>query len=203
VKVAAAPPVNGPPVAAFDYSCVDLTCAFTDRSGDSDGVVSAWAWAFGSAGTAATASPSFRFPSAGTYEVSLTVTDDRGASSTATRTVTVTAAVHAAFLATTTTGGGNATWKATVVLAVHAADEQPVPGATVAVSWTGGWNQSASCVTGTTGQCTFKTGAMKSQQASATMTITSVAAAGSAYNPAANHSQVAGATATAVTVIKP
>jgi PKD repeat protein len=202
VTAAAPPPENAAPDAAFDYACVELACAFTDRSTDSDGVITAWSWAFGTAGTAGTASPSFEFPSAGTYQVSLTVSDDDGATSTVTRTVEVRTAIHSAFIAAST-GGGNRTWKATVVTAVHTAGEQPLPGATVVVSWSGAWTKAASCVTNSQGQCTFRTGSMSSQQASVTLTVTSVSASAGIYDPTANHSQVPGATGTSVTVIKP
>jgi PKD repeat protein len=203
VTVAAAPPANVLPVAAFDYACADVTCSFTDRSSDSDGVVTAWSWAFGPAGTATSASPSFRFPAAGTYQVSLTVTDDRGGSSTVVRAVTVTTTIHAAFVSASSTPSGNGMWKATVLIAVHSSGEQPLPGATVAVSWTGGWSQNVTCVISPLGQCAFKTGAIKVQQPSVTLTITSVSAAGGTYDPAANHSAVAGATGSAVTIVKP
>jgi PKD repeat protein len=203
VTVAAPPPVNAAPEAAFDYACADLACTFTDRSTDSDGFITAWSWAFDTAGTANTASPSFEFPSAGTYQVSLAVKDDDGATSTITRSVEVRTVIHSAFVATSTSSGGNKTWKATVVTAVHAAGEKPVAGATVTVSWSGAWTRTASCVTSSQGQCTFRTGSLSAQQASVTLTVTDVSASAGNYDPAANHSQVPGATGTSVTVIKP
>ena len=203
VTVTAPPPVNAPPVAAFDFGCVDLTCTFTDRSTDTDGAITKWSWAFGTAGSASTASPTFTFPSAGTYQVSLTVTDDGGATSTTTQTVDVRRSIHLAFVAASTTTIGNGTWKATVTAAVHASNEQALAGATVAVSWSGAWNKTASCTTNSTGQCTFKTGSLSPQQTSVTLTVTNVSSAGGTYDPAANHSVIAGATGTAITVTKP
>ena len=104
---------------------------------------------------------------------------------------------------TATSTGGNGAWRATVTTAVHRSDEQPVAGATVAVSWSGGWTKTASCVTNSVGQCTFKTGPMNAQQTSVTLTVTSLSAPLSVYDPAANHSQVAGATGPSVTIRKP
>jgi hypothetical protein len=78
-----------------------------------------------------------------------------------------------------------------------------VSGATIAVSWSTAVNSSASCVTGATGQCTFRTASLKAQQPSVTMTINSVTAPGATYASTANHSQVPGATATSITVSKP
>ncbi len=178
VTVAAAPPVNASPTAAFDYTCVELTCAFTDRSTDTDGTIAAWAWTFVSVGSANTQSPSFRFPSPGTYQVALMVTDNGGATSTATRAIEVTALVHNAFVATTTQTGGNpsspSNWKATIVTAVHTSDEQPVSGATVVAAWSGAWNKTVSCVTNSMGQCPFTTGALSMQKTSVTLMVTKV-----------------------------
>jgi PKD repeat protein len=86
-----APPQNQPPVADFNWSCNDLECSFQDRSTDNDGSVVSWAWNFGDGGTSGDQNPSHTYASAGPYQVSLTVTDDDGASTTATATVNVTA----------------------------------------------------------------------------------------------------------------
>lgn len=205
VTVAAEPPPpNVLPIAAFDYACVDLACTFSDRSTDTDGMVTSWAWTFGTAGTSSAASPSFSFPSPGTYDVGLTVTDNAGGTATARRTVTVNVVVHAAFIAATTTGSGNrrAFWKAGVTIAVHGSNEQPIAGATVKASWSGAWTRTVSCVTSSSGQCTFATGKLSSQSPSVTLTLTSVSAPSSAYNSSANHNDVGGS-GTSITINRP
>jgi PKD repeat protein len=89
VTVTAPPPPNQPPVADFTSSCADLTCTFTDSSGD-DGSVTAWSWDFGdNSGSVEAQNPSYTFAAGGSYEVTLAVTDNNGASGTVTKTVTV------------------------------------------------------------------------------------------------------------------
>lgn len=89
--IAAAPAGNAPPVASFTVSTADLTATFTDTSTDSDGTIASRAWSFGD-GTAGSGSPvSHTYGAAGTYRVTLTVTDNGGASASTARDVTVTA----------------------------------------------------------------------------------------------------------------
>ena len=83
---------NVDPVAAFSLATADLTATFTDGSTDSDGTIVAWSWNFGDGGASTARNPAHTYAVAATYAVSLTVTDDRGGSNTATQPVTVTAA---------------------------------------------------------------------------------------------------------------
>jgi PKD repeat protein len=82
---------NNPPVAGFGDSCTDLACSFTDLSADSDGTIVSRSWTFGDGGTSSATNPSHTYAANGTYTVTLTVTDDGGASDSASRNVTVTA----------------------------------------------------------------------------------------------------------------
>ena len=80
---------NQPPVASFTPSCSGLSCAFTSTSSDPDGSIVAWSWNFGDGATATAQNPTHSYAAGGTYSVTLTVTDNSGATNTAARTVTV------------------------------------------------------------------------------------------------------------------
>jgi len=84
------PPPNQPPIAAFTPSCTALACTFTSTSSDPDGFISSYRWDFGDGTGSADQSPSHIYLGPGTYHVTLTVTDDQGATNTASLDVTVT-----------------------------------------------------------------------------------------------------------------
>jgi subtilisin family serine protease len=83
------PPGNNPPTASFNDDCADLTCSYTDQSTDSDGTIVAWSWDFGDGNTATAQSPEHTYGAADTYTVTLTVTDDDGATDAASKNVSV------------------------------------------------------------------------------------------------------------------
>jgi len=80
---------NVPPVANFTFTTSGLTANFTDSSTDSDGSISSRSWTFGDGGTSTATNPSHTYAANGTYSVSLTVTDNGGATNTKTQSVTV------------------------------------------------------------------------------------------------------------------
>ncbi|MDC8012426.1 PKD domain-containing protein [Tahibacter soli] len=82
---------NVPPTANFTFTTSDLTANFTDSSTDTDGTIASRSWNFGDGGTSTATNPSRTYAAAGTYTVTLTVTDNGGATNTKTSSVTVTA----------------------------------------------------------------------------------------------------------------
>jgi len=83
---------NTPPTASFTYSCNDLECTFDGSdSGDSDGSIVSYDWTFGDGATGGGVTTSHTYAASGTYTVTLTVTDDGGATDSDPQPVTVTA----------------------------------------------------------------------------------------------------------------
>ena len=89
VTVTATAP-NQPPSASFTVSCGGLTCGFTSTSGDPDGTITAYSWTFGDGTSATVQNPSHSYAATGSYTVTLTVTDNQGATVSTSQTVTVT-----------------------------------------------------------------------------------------------------------------
>ncbi|MFE9426962.1 collagenase [Kitasatospora sp. NPDC006697] len=81
---------TGTPTAAFTAAPTQLAVQFGDRSTEAgSGHVTGWSWNFGDGATATTQNPSHTYATAGSYNVSLTVTDSNGKTASTTQSVTV------------------------------------------------------------------------------------------------------------------
>ena len=78
------------PTPSFSFDCILLLCSFSDLSTDSNGTVVSWAWDFNDTTSTTVKSPVHGFVTSGTYQVSLTVEDNDGASNTISQSVIVT-----------------------------------------------------------------------------------------------------------------
>lgn len=88
-----AEPPNEPPSAALAADCAGLACSFSGSgSTDSDGTIVSYDWDFGDGSTGDGVEASHTYAGNGTYPVTLTVTDDRGGTDTASREVSPEAA---------------------------------------------------------------------------------------------------------------
>ncbi len=86
-------PSNADPVADFTSACTLLQCTFTDASTDGDGTIASWSWNFDDGTPAVTTADAVHtYAAAGTYDVTLTVTDNDGASASVTKPVVATTA---------------------------------------------------------------------------------------------------------------
>jgi subtilisin len=182
---------NTPPTAGFTFTTSGLTATFTDTSTDDGGIVS-WGWAFGDGGTSTAQNPSHTYAVDGTYNVSLTVTDNEGATSTTSHAVTVTSGGGGAEVTVASLIGSGSTvnknfWKATVAATI----DPVLAGAVVSGVWASG--AAATCTTDTTGKCTVTLNVSTKTYSSITFTVNNVALAGYVYAPSV----------TSVTVTKP
>ncbi len=86
------PGPNQAPTASFTASCAGRACSF-DASGstDADGSVTGYSWNFGDGTTATGATATRTYPTDGVRSVTLTVTDDRGATAQTVQSVDATA----------------------------------------------------------------------------------------------------------------
>lgn len=94
--------VNALPTAAFNTSapaCETRTISFFDISTPNSGVITGWAWDFGDGGTSTLQNPTHTYAAAGTYNVTLVVTTDKGCVSTnPSQTITINARPEAGFI---------------------------------------------------------------------------------------------------------
>jgi len=139
-------PPNQPPVAQLGATCSNLSCSFSSAgSTDPDGTITSYAWTFGDGGTATGPSPSHTYAAAGTYSVTLTVTDNAGAPGQTSQNLTVSQNTGAVTFVGANGINTNATqFPVTVpsgvvagdLLLLFFADNDPAPAVTGPAGWT-------------------------------------------------------------------
>jgi PKD repeat protein len=150
--------INQGPTASFTTNCTDLSCS-TDASAsqDPDGTLTGYAWDFGDSSTGSGVTASHTYAVAGTYTVSLTVTDNDGATASTTRSVSVVDPARSVdFVGSSRVNGNASTFTTTVPAAVAAGDtlllffgdNDPAPTISGPAGWTlvetvGSTNQAA------------------------------------------------------------
>jgi len=84
---------NRAPEASFTYTPTEITIkdtvSFYDTSQDEDGTIVSWFWDFGDGTNSTLQNPTHKFSSKGSFQVTLTVTDNDGATDTITQEVIV------------------------------------------------------------------------------------------------------------------
>ena len=83
------PPINQPPIADFSYYAFKRQIRFTNLSSDLDGSIVSYFWDFGDGKTSGARNAKHHYKKIGDYSVTLTVTDDKGATGTITKNITV------------------------------------------------------------------------------------------------------------------
>lgn len=83
------PPANQEPTASFSWTCSGLTCSLDgSASSDPDGTIANWDWNLGDGTTGSGVTLDRTYADSSPRTVTLTVTDNRGGTSTITKTVT-------------------------------------------------------------------------------------------------------------------
>ncbi len=186
--------VNQAPVARITADQTEGTAPLAvqfDGSGssDPDGSIVSYQWNFGNGLTAKGPAASTTYDTPGTYDATLTVTDNSGATNTATMVITVSSSTPQPSVYVYNLGIGIVParhWAGVAVtVELRDTDGNPVPDASVSGSWSGVVNGKSSGTTDANGMLTLsernikKTGAVQ-------FTVDSVSAAGLTYAPNLN-----------------
>ncbi|HUG15666.1 MAG TPA: S8 family serine peptidase [Thermomicrobiales bacterium] len=197
--------VNDSPTAKFSVSCDGLNCDFDATSStDPDGVIESYDWEFGDNAAGSGVISSHTYAEAGAYIVTLTVTDNKGATGASSQEVTVStlaATMHVADLDGSSANAGSS-WAATVTITVHDANHAPIAGARV----TGTWNGSSTvveCTTGDDGTCSLTSPSVPKRTGSLTFTVDNVSHASFSYDAGDNHDPDGDSNGTSITIAKP
>jgi PKD repeat protein len=160
VEVSDLPPPPEPPTADFSWSCDGLTCTFTDASNDPENALTAWSWDFGDGNTSTLQNPSHSYTDAGSYNVTLQVTDGDGLTDAATQTVQATdpsgvVSMYVADIDADPIKGRGGRWTPRVRVLVKDTNGDPVAGADVGGMFGGAISEPENGITGPDGWTTI------------------------------------------------
>ena len=189
---------NELPRASFKVVCTALICTFDgSTSSDADGVIENYAWNFGDGTGASGVTANHTYSWGSTFAVSLTVTDNLGATSVQQSHVTVSHPMHIGDLDGVRTNQ-KSSWTALVTVTVHNADHSPVTNATVTGSWSIGGT--VSCTTDGSGQCILSRSTIPKKTPSVMFTISTVTKSTYLYRSVDNHDPDGNSNGTNITV---
>jgi hypothetical protein len=160
----------------------------------------------GPAGSAPTpsATPTSLSPATNTPLSAATRTPTNTPTRTRTNTPTATPTptpMHVGDLDGTSIRQGNQ-WTATVTITVHDANHNPVANATVSGTWSNGASGTASCTTGSNGQCSVNISGISNGTSSVTFTVNNVTRATFTYVSTNNHDPDGSSNGTRIIVTK-
>jgi parallel beta-helix repeat protein len=187
-------PQNQPPVAVASANPeggpAPLTVQFSSGgSYDPDGTIVGYAWNFGDGNTSTEANPIHTYTDAGTYQATLTVTDDDGATGSDVIAVTVSQASQDQMHVEdqTVTRVARRKWaKGRDLVLVTDQSNQPVAGATVTAIYSGPNQGQVSGTTGADGTVLLETPWVRRPRGEWCFEVVDVSKDGYIYNPDAN-----------------
>ena len=160
-------------------------------SGSADaggGTIVSYSWDFGDGTHSAELNPSHTYGAAGTYSVTLTVTDNDNLTGSSSVKITVLNPAYVDSIGLTSQGTDSVSATATVT--IRDMNGNPVSGAVVTGAWSGLVQGSSSGTTGSAGSVSLVSGST-SNPGTITFTITGVTASGYNYDPSLNRQSTA------------
>ena len=155
---------------------------------DQDGSIVSYAWTFGDGASSSAQNPSRTYSTPGTYTATLTVTDNRGGTGTASTQIVVSQnpalVVQVGSITMVLVQGASGTSAQATVRIVNG-NGQPVQGATVSGNWTGLMKSSSTATTDASGNAVLTSKGSRKKGAF-TIAITGVARSGYTYDASAN-----------------
>jgi len=145
---------NAPPVASFAVDCDWPDCDFDGTGSTDDGTIVTFDWDFGDGTSATGANVSHTYDGPGDYDVTLTVTDNDGATHDTTTTVESPEPVHIHDLMPRPFDRAGDKWIARTVVKVRDADGSKVAGVIITAKF--GLGKIRTCTTNTGGKCKVK-----------------------------------------------